>query len=129
MMAVVLGTVWPTLSLLSGLVPATLSRDPKVVEAYVQDPLVHNKITTGCGKLMLDVIALAFARAAEFPVPFLLMHGGEDKLGFPSGSQEFAARAGAKGTLKIWPGLYHEIHNEPEKEQVFQVMLDWLAKH
>jgi alpha-beta hydrolase superfamily lysophospholipase len=126
-MAKVLGSLLPTIVITNGVDPKTLSHDPAVVSAYVNDPLVHNRVTTGWGKIMLDMIAVAYKNAPEFPLPALIMHGQKDVLGFPISSQEFADLM-PKGlaTLKIWDGLYHEIHNEPEKEQVFKVMTDWL---
>jgi alpha-beta hydrolase superfamily lysophospholipase len=59
-------------------------------------------------------------------------HGTEDKIAYPSGSTEFARRVRAAGgdvTLKLWDGLYHEVHNEPEKSEVFKFMVAWLDKH
>jgi lysophospholipase len=60
------------------------------------------------------------------------MHGTGDKLTYPSGSEGFAKLArdgGADVTLKIWDGLHHEIHNEPEQTEVFRTMIDWLDGH
>lgn len=124
-----LGSVMPTMALKSGLDPATISRDPEIVAAYKDDPLVHDRVSLGFGKAGLDAIHLCFTRAAEFPAPLLMMHGKEDKIAYPSGSEEFAAlvrEAGCEVTLKLWDGLYHEIHNEPEKAEVLQFMIDWL---
>jgi len=130
MMARVLGAIIPMMAIPSGLDPSTLSRDPAVVHAYVTDPLVHDKMTLGFGKAILSAIPWAFEHANEFPLPLLIMHGTEDALGYPRGSQEFASLVPKeKCTLKLWEGFYHEIHNEPEKEQVFKVMTDWLDKH
>jgi len=60
------------------------------------------------------------------------MHGTADKLTYPSGSEDFARLAGNAGsdvTLKLWDGLYHELHNEPERAEVFKFMTEWLDKH
>lgn len=124
-----LGGLFPGLTLPSGLDPQTLSHDRRVVEAYVNDPLVHDKISLGFGKIMLEVIPWTFAHAAEFPVPLLLMHGTDDALGYARGSEEFARLAGDKATLKLWPGLYHEIHNEPQQREVFDYLIAWLDGH
>jgi lysophospholipase len=127
-----LGTVLPGLTLPSGLDPATISRDPEVVKTYVRDPLVHDRVSLGFGRASLAAIDLCFARAGEFPDPLLLMHGTDDKLVYPSGSEEFARLArdgGADVTLKLWKGLLHEIHNEPEQTEVFRAMIDWLDAH
>jgi lysophospholipase len=55
------------------------------------------------------------------------MHGNCDELGFTSGSQEFAEQVPGDCTLKIWEGMGHEIHNEPEKEQVMRFVVKWLS--
>jgi alpha-beta hydrolase superfamily lysophospholipase len=56
------------------------------------------------------------------------MHGGDDKIISVEASKEFANKIPEKCTFKIWDGLYHEIHNEPEKEEVFKFLIDWLDK-
>jgi lysophospholipase len=60
------------------------------------------------------------------------MHGKADALTYPSGSEDFARLASEKNkgvTLKLWDGLYHEIHNESEQAEVFKVMIEWLDGH
>lgn len=127
-----LGSLLPTMTIQSGLDPTTISRDPEVVEAYKNDPLVHDSISLGFGKAGLDAIDLCFARAREFPAPLLMIHGKADKVTDPSGSEEFArlvSEAGGEVTLRLWDGLHHEVHNEPEKAEVFKFMIEWLDKH
>jgi len=131
-MAKMLGSLLPTMILPSGLDAKALSRDPDVVQAYITDPLVHDKTSMGFGKSALSAIDLCFARAREFSPPLLIMHGKADKITYPSGSEDFAKFAGETNkdvTLKLWDGLYHEIHNEPEKAEVFKVMIAWLDDH
>ncbi len=125
-MARVLGGLLPTVVIPSGLQTPMLSRDSKLVEAYVSDPLVHDKISLGFGKSMLGANRWALQHAAEFPVPLLLMHGKDDQIAFPSSSEEFAAGAQGKARLILWDHLYHEIHNEPEKSQVLKTAIDWM---
>ena len=128
----VLGSLLPKMTLHSGLDPTTISRDPDVVQAYIKDPLVHYHVTLGFGKTALSAIELCFARASEFRLPSLIMHGGADQLNYPSGSEDFAgivSDAGGDVTLKLWDGLFHEIHNEPEKAEVFKYMIEWLDGH
>jgi acylglycerol lipase len=128
----VLGSIVPTMTIPSGLDPVTISRDPQVVQAYINDPLIHYSTSLGFGKAALIAIDLCFARAREFSVPLLMIHGKADKLTYPSGSEDFAKLVGEAGsdvTLKVWDDLYHEIHNEPEKAEVFKLMIEWLDKH
>ena len=131
MMAKLLGTFMPTMTIQSGLDPTTISRDQGVVNAYVSDKLVHYSTSLGFGKAALSAIDLCFARAGEFTSPLLIMHGTADKLTYPSGSEDFARLASEHNkdvTLKLWDGLYHELHNEPEKAEVFKVMVEWVGK-
>lgn len=126
-----LGSILPALSLKSELEVAGLSHDPAVVQAYVNDPLVHDKVSLGLGKAGLDAIEVCFARASAFKPPLLIMHGGADRITYPSGSEDFAKLASQNNkdiTLKIWEGLYHEIHNEPQQAEVFKVMIEWLDR-
>jgi alpha-beta hydrolase superfamily lysophospholipase len=106
-----------------------LSHDQVVVTAYENDPLVHDKISARLFVAIYESGLWALEHAAEFPLPLLLMHGAADPITSAKASQEFAQKAGDKATLKLWDGLYHEIHNELEKAEVFNFMLDWLGKH
>ena len=126
MMAKVLGSLMPTVAIASGLDPKTISRDEKVVQAYMKDPLVHDKISLGFGKVMIGVTAWTLAHAGEFSLPLLLMHGKADALAFPSSSTEFAAPLKEKCTLVLWDDAFHELHNEPEKDEVFKTMTLWM---
>lgn len=119
----------PDFTQASGLETAAISRDREVVYAYENDPLVHDAISARLFTGTFDSGLWALEHAAEFSYPLLLMHGSEDRLTSVQASTEFAAAAGEACTLKIWDGLYHEIHNEPEQEQVFAVMLAWLHQH
>ncbi|MCK6539856.1 MAG: lysophospholipase [Anaerolineales bacterium] len=124
-----LGSLLPSLVVKSELEVAGLSRDEAVVQAYVNDPLVHDKTSLGLGKAGLAAIDLCFARAREFKPPLLIMHGKADRITYPSGSEDFARLAGETNkdvTLKLWEGMYHEIHNEPEQAEVFKTMIEWM---
>lgn len=128
-MARLLGGILPTLTMPSGLSAAALSHDTQVVQTYVQDPLVHGLATA---RLAVDTLAAgkwALAHAAEFPpIPLLLMHGGADAICLAEGSREFAGRVPGDCTLQVWDGLYHEVHNEPQKEEVLAYMVDWIDR-
>jgi len=127
-----LGSIAPTITLTTGLDATGISRDPAVVEKYLKDPLVHDKGSTGLGRTILAAIDLCFARAKEFKPPLLIMHGRDDRLVYPSGSEDFAKLAGETNqdvTLKLWDGMYHEIHNEPDQAEVFKFMIEWMDKH
>jgi acylglycerol lipase len=120
--------VMPTFSMSNEIERPALSRDPRVVQAYISDPLVHDRISASLGIDMLQLGLSLLERASDFPLPLLLMHGSADRLASPQASREFAEKAGGKCTLKIWDGFYHEIHNEPEKDEVFKFLMDWMEK-
>jgi len=96
------------------------------VDAYNADPLVHDKISLGFGKVMLGVTKWTLEHAGEFSLPLLLLHGKADAIAFPSSSTEFAAPLKNKCTLMLWDGAYHELHNEPEQAEVFKAMTLWM---
>ena len=122
----VMGSLLPGLTIPSGLDPETISRDPAAVQDYINDPLVHDRLSLGLAKNLLQAIGWIFEHAGEFPVPLLLMHGTGDKLAFPAGSQEFTSLVPGDCTIKLWDGLSHEIHNEPEKGEVIAYLVGWL---
>ena len=120
----------PTLPMIQ-LDASGVSRDPAVVDAYVNDPLVyHGKLSA---RLIAELSATmddTLSRASDVQIPIMLMHGEKDVLTAPSGSQEFFDNVSSDDkALKIYPGLFHEIFNEPEKETVILDMSTWLEAH
>jgi len=124
-MARIMRYLWPTFSTSNGLNVKNLSRDARVVHDYQNDPLVHDRVTT-CFLDIRHAGLWALEYAAKFSLPLLLMHGDADRITSPQASREFAAKMGDRCTLKIFNGLYHEIHNEPESEVVFSCLSEWL---
>jgi len=122
----VLGSLLPTITISTGLDADGISRDPEVVRAYKEDPLVHDKATLSAARVGIEAVDHAFAHATEFPTPLLIMHGAADRVTYPHGSQEFADLVPENCTLKLWDELYHEIHNEPEQADVFKFMINWM---
>ncbi len=121
-----LRNVYPTFTQENQLNTSLLSRTPSVKPAYEADPYTHAKITSRTGIDMLENAAELDAYRGGMKVPTLLMHGAADGITSPQGSKEFAARNPENLTLKIWPELYHELHLEPEREQVHQFVLAWM---
>jgi len=103
-----------------------LSRDPDVVQRYVDDPLVHNRVCLRLAFSSMDSGLWALENAGKLDVPVLLMHGDLDKITSHQATIEFAEKAKSSTWLKIWEGLAHELHNEPEKKAVFDFVLNWI---
>ncbi len=116
----------PALTLPTGLAAHFISRDPAVVKAYQNDPLVHDKLSAAAGIALLEAATYINAFDGTFEMPVLMMHGGDDKITSLAASKELAARAKGNITHKEWPGLYHEIHNEPSQNEVFAFTYDWI---
>jgi alpha-beta hydrolase superfamily lysophospholipase len=67
------------------------------------------------------------SRLAEFRLPLLIMHGGDDRLAEPEGSRQLHRQAASNDkTLKLYPGLFHEIFHEPERRQALDDLVAWL---
>lgn len=129
-LARIMAQLLPAFTMENGLDLANLSRDPVVAQIYQADPLVHPRISAKLGLDLLTKGEWMLAHAAEFPLPLLLAQGSGDRLVSPQATAAFAQAAPAdKITYKVWEGFYHETHNEPEKQQVIQYMLDWLNTH
>lgn len=118
--------IFPGFTQNNGLDVQQISSDPAVVKAYIDDPLVHDRLTAITGIGMLEAAAALDRFSGRISVPLLLMHGGADGLTSPDATRAFAARVQGQVSCKIWDGLYHEIHNEPQQEEVFVFVWHWM---
>ena len=126
----VLGPVAPRLALNNGLKPAWICRDAAVVKAYVDDPLVHDRVTPRLVRFIVDAGAEVQRQAARWQMPTLLLWAGADRCVAPAGSAAFAAAAPQSAlTAQVYPDLAHEIFNEPEREQVLARLTGWLDRY
>lgn len=117
----------PNLCLNNGLDAQDLSHDAAVVAAYEADPLCHDGISTRLAAFIATEGDEVLARAGGWSVPTLLMWGSDDRMMNPDGCRRLAATAPARVmTAHEFPGLYHEILNETDKDLVFTVLRDWL---
>jgi alpha-beta hydrolase superfamily lysophospholipase len=108
-----------------------VSRDPDVVKAYVNDPLVYiGKITARLAAELLKTIQLVAVKIPEITLPIFIVQGSADSLVDPAGAQMLFDRVGSKDkAIKIYDGLYHEVFNEPEHIQVLNDVKIWLEGH
>lgn len=124
------GRILPRLRLDAGLDVNGLSRDPEVVRSYLEDPLVDTTITARLAAEMINGVERTADGGAEVAVPMLLLHGADDPLCLPAGSERFFASLPGQrvpgSALRVYPGLRHEIFNEPEHEEVFADVLQWI---
>ena len=129
MLARVLSRVWPRFSLPLGLDTKGISRDMEVVKAYEADPLVHGKTTVRWGTEILQTIEWVKAHAEQVSIPLLLIHGGSDPLNSPNGTRSFFDKITFPDKeMKIYPGSYHEAHNDLDYTQVVNDVAQWLER-
>ena len=110
---------------------STISRDKAVVDAYVNDPLVYRgKIPARLAVEMIKTIDKMPSQIPAINLPIIIMHGTDDRLCNPEGSQMLYDLVGSPDkTLKLYQGFYHEIFNEPEHEKVMADVETWLSAH
>ena len=125
-----LGSWMPRLPLVS-LSPKDITRSPETAAAYKSDPLIDNSpVRMATARSILVGGRTVLEQAHTLTLPTLMLHGGSDKIVSPASSKRLAAALSSPDkTLKIYPGLRHEILNEPEKEAVIRDILDWLNAH
>jgi len=126
----ILAVLAPRLGILK-LNPDGVSRDPVVVKEYVGDPLVfHGKMSARMVRELFAGMNAIQRAAVGISLPMLVLHGGADVMTSPEGSRFLYdhIRSSDK-TLQVYPGLYHEIFNEPERAEVLARVLDWCDNH
>ncbi|MGZ6777450.1 MAG: alpha/beta hydrolase [Mycobacterium sp.] len=126
-LAKVLGRIMPGLPV-EDLPASAVSRDPAVVAAYESDPLVHHgKLPAGIGRALIGVGETMPQRAPALTAPLLVVHGEQDKLIPVDGSRRLIEHVGSPDAhLKIYPELYHEVFNEPERALVLDDVAVWI---
>jgi alpha-beta hydrolase superfamily lysophospholipase len=118
--------ILPGLLVKSSLDPDGLSRDKKVVDEYLSDPLVHDSILP---RLFFEIENFgdkASRSIYKINVPLLVMHGSDDPITSVKLTRNFVMNAGMLTTYKEWPDAYHELHNDIIGQEVFDYVLDWL---
>jgi alpha-beta hydrolase superfamily lysophospholipase len=126
----ILSAAVPRFTLSANLDETAISRDPEVVRAYEQDPLVHDRATARLGTEMTKAADRVQERAADFKLPLLVIHGDQDRLISPEDSRRFFEHSGSEDkTYRVVPGGFHEPHNDLEAEQVLEDVARWLEAH
>jgi acylglycerol lipase len=105
-----------------------ISRDPEVVAAYMADPRVHpRRLRARLGAEMVRAMGEVAGGLSRLTVPVLVMQGSADALVDPAAAAYVHDRVGSSDrTIRIYPGLYHEIFNEPERDRVLDDLVAWV---
>jgi len=106
------------------------SRDPKVIQALNDDPLLANEVQPT--KTVAEMVRADQRLKRDFPLftlPLLIIHGTSDSVTRPEGSKEFYSRAtSADKTLKLYEGYFHDPLNDVGKEAVMADIRAWLEQ-
>lgn len=125
--AKILSTVIGRASIPSKINGEDLSRDPAVAEAYFADPLVHTKATVRFGDALFRAMDRTRASVGLIEVPTLVIHGTADNIVPIHASEVFESVESAE--RRTYPDLRHELHNEPEGQEIFGEVIDWIEDH
>ena len=128
LLAKTMNKIYPSLQQTAALDFKDISSVLEVQNDYANDLLIHDKISVRLFNEIYKNGLLAIERAGNIKLPVLLAHGDEDAITSPKGTDEFLANC-PQATLKIWPGLRHETHNEHNKEEVLDFYVDWVKNN
>lgn len=124
-----LNRLWPRLRVPNQIAAWMVTRNENVRQQYLADPLVYNKVSIRWFCELQKAMRAARADADKVRVPLLVMQAGDDQLVDPAATADFVQRVQtADKTFHLFPGLYHEVLNEPERDQVLTVIREWLQR-
>lgn len=111
-----------------GLDVNAICRDPEVVKAFANDPLIyHGKTPARLGAELLRAMQRIANEADKIILPFIALQGGGDRIINPEGAQMLYDKATSKDkAIKIYPDFYHELFNDPERAIVLSDVETWL---
>ena len=130
----ILSKTIPWMPLPNEVVPENLCRDPKIVQAYKNDPMCFTNITSRWGREMLLAKEQAHQYAPKYNLPLLMLVGGCDRICAPESAREFMKtyaenHDASLGNIQEYPFAYHELFNEPEKEDILGNVETWFQKY
>ncbi|HAO15758.1 MAG TPA: alpha/beta hydrolase [Tenacibaculum sp.] len=115
----------PSITLGNELDPNDISRDPIEVQKYIEDPLVHDKVSPNFSIDFIDAGEWAISNANKLATPMFVIHGTDDKIIDYRGSEEFVKNSHL-ATLKLIKDGYHELQNDLCKEEFLKDIINWL---
>jgi alpha-beta hydrolase superfamily lysophospholipase len=119
-----LGRLTPTLAIPNGIDGSTLSRDPEVARRVAGDPACATASTARFGAEGLAEQARVRQQYQRLNLPTLVLHGLDDRLVPASASEVLATLPSVE--RRTYPGLRHELHNEPEGPAILDEVIAWL---
>jgi len=120
------GKIFPYFVLPLDLDPMELSRDPATRKNFLEDGLVHDRISIRLYRDLYKSSRWILENVKRMPYPILIMHGREDRITSVHASVELADKIPSGVNLKIWEGMRHELHHEKSKLQVWDYIISWI---
>ncbi len=130
-LARIMNKIYPKFTQNSNLDVKGISHDHKVVDAYIKDPLIHGKISARMFYEIVNAGRKIIEYTNKLNLPTVIQHGNGDNITSYKASKEFFENAKSHGKdieYKEWEGLYHELHNELENEEIFSFVYNWIEK-
>ncbi|WP_139490015.1 alpha/beta hydrolase [Brevibacillus dissolubilis] len=128
-LANLLNQVYPTLRVASGIQPSDVMRDQVIQAKTKADPFYATTLSVRWFNELNRAMHDAGADVGNIDIPLLILQAGADRLIDPKGVEEFFERVPAvQKKLVMFPGFYHEIFNDFDRQNVFDEMISWLQE-
>lgn len=123
-----IANVYPALTMPNELNLDFISKDQQEIEAYKNDPMIHDRVSPRYSIDFMKSGEWALENAENLKLPMLLCHGQKDKITSAEASRRFAENAGNRVTFIPFPEGYHELHHDNERQELFNILIDWIKK-
>lgn len=124
----ILNYICPSFTQENGLKSTDLCKDKESTKKYDKDPLVHSRISARLFTTVHRAGIWSINNANRISTPLLILHGKADKITSYEASEELVAKASQYSSIKLWDGLYHELHNESRRNEIYEYIFDWIDK-
>ena len=124
--AKLLSKIVPSLSMHNEIDSKLICSDEAEVTKYVNDPLIYSTVTPRWFTEMVAATERVHQFARSYRTPLYLAYGTEDGIVSTDAIDIFAKQYGGPVELQVWPSLFHEIFNEPNRDEIMGKCLEWL---
>ena len=122
--------IFPTFVISSNVQPSHLSRNPEIVKSYISNPDItsYASLRTGADVFQMVEYFETF-NGSEINTPFLITFGTADVICDMEKAKNLFDKMSVKDKhFILYPGFYHELHNEPEWKEVAENYISWILK-
>ncbi len=123
-----IGRIYPSLTMPNELDLQHLSKDQHEIDTYKNDPLIHDRVSTGYSLEFMKKGEWAINHASSLKTPMLLIHGVKDQITSHKASKEFAAHSNGMATFFPVENGFHELHHDLEKTIVLDQICQWIKE-